>query len=137
MRKLKNLLFIAFVLSGFYAVAQPGMVIHNIDSAHNACLTKGEHVENCALVYRLKLDSMVKVVYNILRIRYDTNGRVKLRNEQEAWENQKELYKSTVTIDDKDLDDEDKKMDMDDKMAGFDRKRIMVLLDRMMYLCNC
>ncbi len=133
MRYLKSFVFIAFLVARFNANAQSGAIIHTIDSTHNACLTKGEHVENCARVYHAKLDSMVKVVYNILRIRCDTNGRVKLLKEQEEWEIRREFYKTSVTNEDKDLDDEDKKMDMDDKLADFDRKRIMVMLDRMVY----
>jgi hypothetical protein len=46
------------------------------------------------------MDSMVKVVYNMLYVKYDTNGRVALKKEQDQWIIDKDKYFIEVAHDD-------------------------------------
>ncbi len=135
MFKLKKCLLTVFVLSGYYSFAQPSIVVHKFDSLYQVCLYTGDNQVHCAGRYATEMDSMLNVVYSMLRVRCDTNGRVKLKNEQDQWIIERDKYFTTVSTEnvDKEMSGEGEQVIVLGKEAGYVRKRVVQLIDRLTY----
>jgi uncharacterized protein YecT (DUF1311 family) len=136
MSKIKSAIVTLSILSGYCCFAQTNPTtrgISKLDSAYQICLDKGENMPGCSERYYSQMDSMLNVVYNLLRIRSDTAGRKHLKAEQKEWLSNRDEYFNSLPDNEKDLQGEDKEMDIADKKAGYVRKRVLELLGRIHY----
>jgi uncharacterized protein YecT (DUF1311 family) len=135
MSKLKRCLFSVFILSGCYSFAQPAVVVHKFDSIFQACVYTGDNQVQCAGRYAKEMDSMLTVVYNILFVRCDDEGKVKLKKEEDEWITERDAYFAKVSTEttDTNMGDEGEQVVILSKDAAYVRQRIGQLLNRLTY----
>ncbi len=133
MNNFNRILFFIFLLPACFAVAQPSAAIQKYDSIHNACMYNTSNALSCSRRYAKQVDSMLQVVYRMVRVRLDTSVRKNLNAEEAKWIKERDEYLTIQAHNDEDLDENSRNVDMTEKRASYDRRRLAELLKRTVY----
>jgi uncharacterized protein YecT (DUF1311 family) len=92
--KTKRLLitFVLLISMAFVGKTQTQKTIDSIKVTYQNCLDKGEKMLGCTYWYYDQMDSLLNVVYKMLRSKLDSTGKAQLKSEQVRWLSKRDTY---------------------------------------------
>ncbi len=131
MRKLKSALFILLIFSWHCSFSQTAATVSELDTLFQHCLDKGDDMLGCTYKYYNQMDSMLNVVYKMIRNSKDSAGKASLKSEELAWLKDRNEYFKKLDSKDYGIGGNDRGMMEEGDKARFVHKRIMELISKM------
>ncbi|SEW10923.1 Protein of unknown function [Chitinophaga sp. YR573] len=72
--------------------------VDSLELRYQHCLSEGNNVYNCALLYYTEMDSLLNTVYRQLYTKLDNHRRESLQVSQQLWIEKKEAYFKNIEI---------------------------------------